>query len=54
MTEIERQVQILTDNGIEPIKIREMANMIVVKREDLEMASKLKRFDNITIARVFK
>jgi len=48
---ISKQIKKLNKNGIYPIESRPMANMIVVRAEDLERATSLKISNDITIAR---
>ena len=48
---LSRQIKELNKNGVYPIETRARANMIVVRAEDLEKATKLKISNDITIAR---
>lgn len=47
---ISKQIKRLNRNGIYPVEVREKAGMIVVSKADLEKASSLKLFPEITIA----
>lgn len=47
---VARQIKRLNRHGIYPVESRVMAKMVVVKKADLEQASKLKISDEITIA----
>ena len=48
---LSRQIKELNKNGVYPIETRTRANMIVVRAEDLEKATKLKISNDITVAR---